>query len=188
MSTGRICFEGNVQNQANQNTFGTSFLSVDADNDATVNNQAGIQATTGNNQMNDNTKGDQADEADDCPEKLAQAPTPSPAPQASPSPTPGGVGGSPAPEAPTGQGGVEGAAEEGRVVAAVTPEERHGRINGGIKLQRFPVAGSYASAQWLAGQRSLPWMAFAVAGIAVVGFAHQLDRRARIARLTAAVS
>lgn len=187
ITTGRVCFSGDVTNTVNKHTFDLGALwSIDADSDADVNNTAHISATTGNNEMNDNTSGGQAGETEECP-KLAQAPSPIP-------PPPAGGGGQPAaPGAPPGKveggvGGGEVAAEEvkeGKVAVAVTPEKQR-RINGGIKLQRFPVAGSVASAQWLAGQHALPWLAIVVGGAAVVGFAHQLDRRARLARLTAA--
>lgn len=181
--TGRICFEGNVQNQANQNTLdlGASW-SVEADNTATVNNDADIQATTGNNQMNDNTSGAHIGDGEGCP--IALAPTPVPQ-QPSPTPAPGVGGPQPGAEAGGvgggGEGGPEVAAEEkpGKVAAAVVPV-KPGKINGGKILRRFPVAGSVVEARWLQGGDAKPvWPAFVVGALAILGLAYHLDRQAR---------
>lgn len=177
-ATGRICFAGEVSNMANQNTFGLSSLwSVDADNDADVNNDANISATTGNNQMNDNTSGGQAGEADGCP--IAQAPAPIPAPQASPTPTPGPAAAELAagqPDQPSGMGG--GAPEAGKVAAAAAPE-KPGKLNGGKILRRFPVAGSVVESRWLADSAKPIWPAFVIGAVGILGLAYHLDRQAR---------
>lgn len=178
--TGRICFEGKVSNEANQNTFGLSSLwSVEADNEATVHNDADIQATTGNNEMNDNTRGAGADDGEGCP--IAQAPTPTPAPQPSAAPTPVAAelaAGKPGQPGGVGGGEAVGGGEEGKVAAA-SEGRKSGKINGGKILRRFPVAGSVVEPAWLQGGAKPVWPALVVGALAILGLAYHLDRQSR---------
>lgn len=176
VSTGRICFEGEVENVANKNSLdGAGLFGIDLTNNADVNNVASIGATTGNNETNDNTKGGTVDGSDGCPQ-LAQAPTPTPGPAASPTPTPtpGGNGGSN--EDHGGQGGGEqGGMGGGEVASAVSKKPQ---INHGQVLRRFPVAGSVVEATWLTGKKPV-WPAFVIGALAILGVAYHFDRQSR---------
>lgn len=177
ITTGRVCFTGDVNTNVNQTSFDLGgWWSVNLDSNADVNNEANISATTGNNVLSDNTGGGGGGETEGCP-KLALAPSPTPAP--------GGVGPVKPSEdghGPSGEGG--GVAEEvkevkeAKVAAAITPV-KHGKINGGKILRRFPVAGSLVESQWLKGAKKPLWPVFALGAIGILGLAYYLDRQAR---------
>lgn len=181
ITTGRVCFTGDVNTNVNQTSFDLGgWWSVNLDSNADVNNEANISATTGNNVLSDNTGGGGDGETEGCP-KLALAPSPTPAPPvgggeqppaggAAEGPSEGGVGGEPFDEA---QG------KEAKVAALRQAQGKPGKINGGAILRRFPVAGSLVESRWLAGARKPMWPVFALGAIGILGLAYHLDRQAR---------
>lgn len=174
--TGRICFEGRVRNEANQNTLGLGVpWSVSVANDADVQNDADFQVTTGNNQMANNTGGGAVvDSPQDCEKQLAEA-VPSPTPPAAAEASAGKQAGG---EKGDGQGGgeAEQIAEFKPTVLAAKAEPKQPRIGNGI-LTRFPVAGGEATGVWLEGKTPLVWPLFLLLSIVGLGVAWGLDRR-----------
>lgn len=176
VATGKICVDGRIDNVVNGVTI-PSGMSQRLDNNGTVNNKANIQATSGNNQVQNNTGGGTAVASDDGCEKLAEAPEPSSTP---PAPEPvadqGGQGSG-------GGGEAEQLQELKPAVLAAAVSKKQPRINGGAILKRFPVAGGEVSGVWREGKTPLIWPVWLLLSVISLGIAWGFDRRARSATI-----
>lgn len=171
ITTGSICFGGQVENDVNSLSMGGGLFSLNVDSGADVNTQASIQALTGGNEMIGNTSGGEASGSEPC--RVAQAPTPTPTP--GPVTDDRGTGG----EKHDGGSGGDGDDGDESVVAAAVGGGKPGRVNGGKILRRFPVAGSMVEAQWLAGAKRPVWPAAVLGAISILGLAYHLDQQAK---------
>lgn len=180
VTTGEVCFNGEIHNGVNAVDVGVAF-SLNLDNTAEIHNQANIVAITGENLQQNNTGGlGGAGSSRPC-AKLGVAPEPTAAPVREPGPAAG--------EGEQGAGGGEVEGEDQvveqkekvpTVGAAVSPEKpRQAQIAAKRLLKRFPVAGGENIAQWLPGNSSWLWLPYALLGVGVVGAAYYFDRRAR---------
>lgn len=220
ISTGAGCVEVNVDNNLNRtkgakkvagdttvnaagnnsitgpdstNTTGTTVgqqKTVNVANTGTINNDAQVDANTGNNQQNSNTGAPvtTSGSTSECP-KIAMAPSPTPPPSVpSPTPTPASVGGG----EPSGNGGggdqgpdqPMGGGEANPRIAGVTTSSKQPTISPakGI-LKRFPVAGGEVYARLLPGHKRLPWQVFIIGSLALVAAAWSFDRKAKAKHL-----
>ncbi len=164
IATGKICVVAGISNSVNS-VSSPGGISLQLKNDGAVTNQANIQATTGNNQVEGNTSGGTVGGGDEGCEKLAEVP--------------------PAVENPSGEEGTGGGggseaeqiAELRPTVLAAKSEPKQPRLGNGI-LTRFPVAGGEATGVWMEGKTPLVWLLFLLLSIVGLGVAWGLDRRA----------
>lgn len=173
ITTGQICVNGQLENNANAVSL-TGSVSSDITNNAHVTNDANVQATTGNNQQNRNTMGGTSGPTDPC-RLLAQTP------EEQPEQPPVGGGTVDDRHSDDGDQGNGGGDDEsvveviGRVAAAVVNKPR---VSGGHILKRFPVAGSNGFATWTPSTSASPWTYLLIATLGVMGAAWYLDQKA----------
>lgn len=188
--SGEVCAQGEIQNEVNTTAAGVGG-SLLLGNLATILNDVGITAISGDNEMDRNTGGGQAVAPRDgvC-GKIARAPEDQ-APL-EPAPMPEGGGDVEIEDDEEEEEENEVAEEEEdeedeaeAQVAAVQDEAplQRGRVNGGV-LTRFPVAGGMAQRGSLFAQRQgrSPWVLFGLGSVVLLLFAYQLDQQARLGR------
>ena len=92
ISTGKVCVDGKIENDVNSySTSGTT--SADILNLGTVNNDVDVQGSTGGNESEHNTLGDDIQKDEGLCDKIAKGPEESPTPTPTPKPDDGGNGG-----------------------------------------------------------------------------------------------
>lgn len=177
ISTGEICVNGNIENDVNDAKHATKAgTDVTIDQLGVVNNVANVNAQTGNNTLERNTKGSSTKQAGECP-TIAVAPTPSPTPGPSGGGNNGGGGNG---------GGVGGGdtTEESKSpkVAGITSHDKKKppMIMSEGKLKRFPVAGGENVSKLFQGKAGMNWILFAITSAILLGVAWRMDRQKKL--------